>query len=187
MKLKCLFLTVAALLFLFNGCNKDAFFGEEPDVVLKKANVPIPLKGEVCMTLNNEERIDVHFGSPDGPVVPGATLAKIAWLSGNMTHMGKLGEESWMECREGAYLDAVAFNQGKKIVVATYDARLFAANGNYIDLVSNIRIDRDAQTLTADYLITGGSGNFENAAGSGLLSGTVHCWDVEGTLEYPRD
>ncbi len=187
MKLKCFFLTVAALLFLFNGCNKDAFFSEEPEVVLKKANVPIPLKGETCMVSGSEDRIAVHFGSPTGPIVPGATVVKYTSLYGNLTHMGKLGEESWMEGREGAYLDAVAFSQGKKIVVATYDARLFAANGDYIDIVSNIRIDRDNGTITGENTITGGSGRFENAAGSGTLNGVLPCWDVDGTLEFPRD
>ena len=186
MKLKCLILTIAAFLLVFNGCNKDAFFDEEPDVVLKKANVPIPFKGDLCMTPDNEVRIAVHFGSPTGPIVPGTTMAKIAWLSGNATHVGKLSEQSFMTCREGAYLDAVAFSQGKKILYATYDARIFAANGDYVDMVSAIRIDGSAQTLTADYTITGGSGRFENAAGSGLLSGELHCWHVEGTLEYPR-
>ena len=187
MKLKCLFLTIAAFLFLFNGCNKDAFFGEESDLVLKKANVPIPFKGETCMSTDNVERIAVHFGSPDGPIVPGATVAKFASLSGNMTHMGKLDEQSWMEGREGAYIDAVAYSQGMTIVVATYDVRLFAANGDYIDGISNIRIDRSNQTITGINTMSGGSGRFENATGNSTLSGVIPCWYIDGTLEYPRD
>ena len=180
MKLKCLFFTVATLLFLFNGCNKDAFFGEEPELYLKKANVPIPFKGDICMTPDNEVRIPVHWGSPDGPIVPNVTLAKIAWLFGNATHLGKLDEQSFMTCHEGAYTDG-------SFLYATYDVMLFAANGDYIEGISNIKIKSSAQTLTADYIFTGGSGRFENAVGSGLLSGELHCWNVEGTLEYPRD
>lgn len=185
MKTKCLFLVVFTVLFLFNGCNNDAFFGEEPDFILKKANVPILVKGETCMVSDSEDRIAVHFGSPDGPIVPGATVVKYTFLYGNLTHIGKLGIESWMEGREGAYLDADAFSQGKKIVLATYDIRLFAANGDYTDLISNIRIDRDNQTITGEFTITGGSGRFENVAGTGTLSGVIPCWDIDGTLEFP--
>ena len=180
MKLKCLILTIAAFLLVFNGCNKDAFFDEGSDVVLKKANVPIPFKGDLCMTPDNEVRIPVHWGSPDGPIIPNVTLAKIAWLYGNATHMGKLSEESFMTCHEGAYTDG-------SFLYATYDVWLFAANGDHIEGISNIKINSGAQTLTADYTFTGGSGKFENVTGIGLLSGELHCWDVEGTLEYPRD
>lgn len=187
MKLKFLFLIIAALLFLFNGCNKDAFFDEETSVELKKAKVPIPLKGEVCMIDNPDDRIPVHFWNPEGDVVPGATVVGIAFLYGNLTHMGKLDEQSYMTGREGAYLDYDAYLQGKTIVVATYDSWLFAANGDYIQIVSNIKIDRGAQTITGNYTITGGSGKFVNAAGKGSFSGVLPCWNAEGTLEYPRD
>jgi hypothetical protein len=179
MKTKCFFLIVTTLVLLF-GCNKDAFFGEEPELTLKKANVPIPFKGELCMTPDNEIRIPVHWGSPDGPIVPNLTLAKIAWLFGNATHLGKLDEQSFMTCQEGAYTDG-------SFLYATYDIKLFAANGDYIEGISIITINSEAKTLTADYHFTGGSGRFENVTGSGLLSGELHCWDVEGTLEYPRD
>lgn len=187
MKLKCLFLTVATLLILINGCNKDAFFGEEQDLVLKKANIPIPMKGEICMIDNDVDRIPVHFGSPDGPIVPSANLVRTTFLYGNLTHMGKLDEQTLMIGREGAYIDANAYAEGKTIVVATYDARLFAANGDYVDLISNIRINRDTQSITGDWKITGGSGRFENTTGIGKLNGILPCWDVEGTLEFPRD
>ena len=180
------YLFVIAML-LFAGCEKDEMFNENMNIPeLKKAKVPIPLKGEICMIDNEVDRIPVHFGSPDGPVVSGATVVRNAFLYGNLTHMGKLDEQSSMTGREGAYLDAAAYSEGKIIVVATYDGRLFAANGDYIDLVSNIRIDRGAQTISADYTITGGSGRFENAAGNGFLSGLLPCWDSEGTIVYSR-
>ena len=194
MKLKCLFLTVAALFFLFNGCNKDTFFDDESNLEffddesnpeLKKANVPIPLKGEVCMIENEIDRMPVY--GPNGQPLPNVALAKTALLYGNLTHLGKLDERSSMIGQDGAHLDLQAFSQGKIVIIAVYDVRLFAANGDYIDGFSNIRIDKSAQNFSADFTITSGSGNFENVTGSGLLSGEIHRWDVEGTLEFPRD
>jgi len=187
MKNKVIFLAFASMLLLYAGCSKDAFFDEQSDVVLKSANVPIPFKGETCMVTDSEDRIAVHFGSPEGPIVPGATVVKFTTLNGNLTHVGNLDEQSWMEGREGAYIDAVAYSQGKTIVVATYDVRLIAANGDYIDGISNIRIDRSNQTITGENTITGGSGRFENVAGISTLSGIIPCWDIKGTLEFQRD
>lgn len=175
-------------LFILAGCSKDTFIGNEPAVNLKKAKVPIPSKGEMCMTDNDEEgRLAVHMGSPDGDVIPGVDIAKAAWLYGNMTHTGKLQEQSAMTGREGAYLDLEAYSEGKLVVVATYDARIYSANGDYFDVVSNIRIDvtdPDNKIITGDTNITGGSGRFENVTGIGVLSGIIPCWDIDGTIVY---
>lgn len=122
------FIAIFSLAMLF-GCTNDILTDE--NLELKKANVPIPVKGEVCMIDNDTDRIPVHFGSPDGPIVSGATVVRIAALYGNMSGMGKLDVQSWMEGHEGAYLDAVAYSEVNIIVVATYDARLIAANGDF--------------------------------------------------------
>jgi hypothetical protein len=183
MKTKCLFLTVITFLFLFTGCNKDAFFDEETELTLKSANVPIPLKGEICM-VSNDDRLDVHYGNPDGPVIAAIDLSRTAWLTGNMNHTGKLNEQSFMIGREGAYLDATAYSQGKIIIVATYDAWIVTANRDYLDIVSEIEIDAtdpSHRIITGEYTIAGGSGKWENTAGSGILSGIIPCWNVEGT------
>jgi hypothetical protein len=188
MKIKCLFLTVAALLFLFNGCNKDALFDEEPEVTLKAAKVPVPSKGNICMEYNYDVPLMPVDGTPYGPI-PQLFMSGEAWLSGNVTHMGKLREESWMK-GISAYLDKDALSQGKVIIVAVYDAIMYGANGDYIELISNIRVDvTDPETrlITGDWVLTGGSGKFKDAISSGTLSGNLPCWNSEGTIEFPRD
>ena len=188
MKLKFLFLTVAALLFLFNGCNKDTFFEEESNIELKKANVPIPFKGEVCMEYNYDVPLMHVDGTPYGPI-PDLYLSGEAWLSGNVTHMGKLTDESWMK-GINASLDMEALSKGRVIIVAVYDAIMYAAKGDYIELLSNIRIDAtdpENRTITGEYNVIGGTGRFENAVGSGIFSGDLPCWSSEGTIEYPRE
>jgi len=180
------FFAVSILLFVGSGCNKDPFFTEEPELTLKSANVPIPLKGEICM-VSNDDRLDVHYGNPDGPVIAAIDLSRTAWLTGNMNHTGKLNEQSFMTGREGAYLDATAFSQGKIIIVATYDARIVAANGDYLDIVSEIEIDATDSShriISGEYIVTGGIGKYKNVTGKGTLNGVLPCWDVEGTLKY---
>jgi hypothetical protein len=187
MKLKCFFLTVAALLFLFNGCNNDTFFGEEPEVTLKAAKVPVPLKGKICMEYNYDVPLMAVDGTPYGPI-PQLFMSGEAWLSGNLTHMGKLREESWMK-GISAYLDMDALSQGKVIIVAVYDAVMYAANGDYTEVISNIRVDvtdQENKTITGDWVETGGSGKFEDVIGSGTLSGILPCWNSEGTVEFPN-
>jgi len=188
MKLKCLFLTVATLMFIFNGCNKDAFFDESSDVVLKKANVPVPFKGEICKTNNDDVPLMPVEGTPFGQI-PALYVTGESWLSGNLTHMGKLSEESYMVAISAA-LDKSALSQGKLIIAAIYEAHAFAANGDEVISLSKISIDatdRNNWILSGEYTVTGGSGRFENAAGSGVLSGTAACWDMLGTAEFPRD
>ena len=188
MKLKCLFLTVATLLFLFYGCNKDAFFGEEPDVVLKRAHVPVPSKGEICMTYNNDVPLRHVDGTPYGPI-PDLYVSGEAWLSGHMSHMGKLGDESWMRSIS-AQLDMEALSKGKVVIAAVFEAFCFGASGDYTVGLTNIRLDvtdREHWTITGVWELTGGSGKYENTIGSGVLSGDIPCWYMEGTLESKGD
>jgi len=186
MKTKNLILSAAMLLFLVVGCNKDEFYDEESELTLKSANVPIPMKGEMCMTYNHDVPLRHVDGTPYGPI-PDLYVSGEAWLTGNMTHMGKLSEESWMRSIS-AQLDMDALSQGRVVIAAVFEATVYGANGDYTQLITQVRLDvtdPDHWTITGDWEITGGSGRYENNIGSGVLSGDLPCWDVEGTLVCP--
>lgn len=188
MKNKVLFFIAAALLLLISGCNNDSFFEEPSDVVLKKANVPIPSKGEICMTYNYDVPLMHVEGTPYGPV-PEVHISGSAWLSGHMTHMGKLDNQSYMT-GISAKLDKDALAQGKVIILAVYESFVFGASGDYSVCLSHIIIDAtdpEIRTISGFWEVTGGSGKYENSVGSGMLSGTLPCWYMDGTVEYPRD
>lgn len=183
MKRLCIIIAVIPVMLLLAGCNQDPFMEEGTDVTLKEAAVPIPLKGEMCMISNEEDRIPV-----EGPI-PGISLSRTASLNGNFTHMGKLKEESNMVATS-AYLDTEALSQGKIVIVAIYEARLYSANGDYADLISPIRIDvtnKDQKIITGEFTFLGGSGKWENLAGGGTFSGIIPCWEVNGTLEFSKE
>ena len=186
-KLICL-LIVSLVVF---SCSKDILTDENPD--LKKANVPIPFKGEMCMTYNFDVPLMPVAGTPvtkpSGEVlIPKLFLAGEAWLAGHGTHTGELQAQSLMKGKS-AYLDMESLQKGKVVLVAIFEGTLYAANGDILYFASPIRIDAtdpENRTITGTWLITGGSGKFENAIGSGILNGLLPCWVTDGTLEYHR-
>lgn len=179
---------VAALLLLA-GCAKDDMFNETQGLPeLKKAKVPIPSKGEICMVYNHDVPLRHVDGTPYGPI-PDLYVSGEAWLSGQMTHMGKLSEESWMRSIS-AQLDKDALSEGKVVIAAVFEATSYGASGDYTVGLSNVRLDvtnPDQWTITGFWEITGGSGKYENSTGSGVLSGSLPCWEMEGTVQIPRD
>jgi len=183
-KLICLMFVSFVMLF---SCSKDMLTDENP--VLKKAKVAIPNKGEICMTYNYDVPLMPVEGTPIGPI-PKLYLSGAAWLTGHSTHMGEFIPGQTYMTGLHAELDLAALlNDKKVIIVAEYEAILTGDNGDHIDLLSHIRIDAtdpSNRTITGDYVVTGGSGNFENATGIGVLNGLLPCWDFDGTLEYPR-
>ena len=190
--LKILLVLVAVVL---SGFSKNMLTDE--NVALKKTNVRIPLKGVICMTWNYDVPSLPVAGTPvtntSGEVlIPQLYLSGAAWLTGHSTHMGEFIPEQTHMTGLHAELDMVALSTGKVIIAGEYEAILTGDNGNHIDLLSQIRIDvTDPSnwtnwTITGNYQVTGGSGKFENASGSGVLNGLLPCWDFEGTLEYPR-
>ncbi len=180
-KLAC-FISIVSLVMLF-GCSKDILTDENPE--LKKATIPIPSKGEICMMYNHDVPLRHVEGTPYGNIIPDLYVSGEAWLSGNMTHMGKVSEESWMRSIS-AQLDMAALSQGKVIISAVFEAFCFGASGDYTEGLTNVRLDvtnPDQWTITGDWEITGGSGKYENTVGSGVLSGDIPCWEMEGTVQ----
>jgi len=193
--MKTLEILLVLVAVVLAGFSKDMLTNENVD--LKKANVPIPLKGEMCMTWNYDVPSLPVAGTPvtkpSGEVlIPQLDMSGAAWLTGHSTHMGEFIPEQTHMTGLHAELDMAALLNGKVIIAAEYEAILTGNNGNHIDLLSQIRIDvTDPSnwtnwTITGNFQVTGGSGKFENATGSGVLNGLLPCWDFEGTLEYPR-
>jgi hypothetical protein len=186
MKKTAFFLIVfTAILFSFSNDPLT-----EENLILTKAKVPVPLKGIVCMSDNtlrmpvaNTPVIDPGTGKV---LVPALDLAAFAVLSGHSTHMGILKAGSSMT-GVSAELDLSALARHRIVITGEYKGRLTGANGDYIDLVSSIIIDAtdpSNRTITGTFTLTGGSGNFENVSGGGVLNGIIPCWNIEGQLEY---
>lgn len=189
---------IFSLVMLFS-CSKDGLNFENPDLNykipdLENVKVPVPMKGEMCMTYNFDVPLRHVEGTPvlnpEGEtVIPDLYLSGASWLSGNLTHFGKLQEQSPMKSLS-AYLDMEALSKGRVVCVAVFEATIIAANGDAINVLTPVRIDvtDDPQwSITGEFTVTGGSGKFENATGCGVLDGDLlPCWNVDGTIVFPR-
>ena len=167
------------------GCTRDTT--DDESVILKRANVPIPCKGVVCMIeKEGVDRLPVFFPDTEKPV-PGVTLSSEAWLYGHMAFVGNIREESAMTGLV-AYLDMDAYAEGRIVLTADYVGRMYSANGDYFDFFSPIVIEiiDGEKHITGTVTITSGCGKFENATGTSTLSGIVPCWDVVGKWEFSR-
>jgi len=183
-------LLAISLVMLFS-CSKDTLTDENPD--LKKAKVPIPMKVEICMISNTTvDSIDVENTPVLGPsgqvLIPALGLSGAAWLSGHGTLIGEMIQEESTMVGHDAYLDMDAlFTTGRVVIVAVYEGRITAANHDYFDFISNIRIDAtdpSDRVITGDVSITNGTGKFEGMTGKSNLYGILPCWRVEGTVKF---
>ena len=194
---KLVFLMIVSFGMLFS-CSKDVLNDENTD--LKKAKVPIPFKMEFCMNPNPELNFHVEntpFLDPASGevIIPDLYMVHECWLSGYGTHFGELIKEQSSMTAKSAYLDLNALlTEHKVVTVAVYEFRITAANGDYCDGISHIRIDWTNHSgldiagavITGDVELLGGIGKFEDASGTSVLNGILPCWHTEGTLEYPR-
>ena len=127
MKIKCLFLTVIALLLLVvNGCNKDEFIGEEPGVNLKSAELKmLPISWDLNVVLTEFDFVNGHPTPTGGPV------------EGIISHLGKLKGKS--------YWDAYSYIRDDEATPSTVDygitGKLVAANGDELNFTCNTIID----------------------------------------------
>jgi hypothetical protein len=186
--MKTLVYLFAIAMLLFAGCAKDEMFDHgSNNLELKKANVPIPDKGEVCMIPDTTVLLPVTLG-PNGPLLPKIIMYKYALLTGHSTHYGKFGEQTSMS-GNWAYLDKEALSHGKKIIVSEYEVFTYAANGDYTIGISESRIDvtdPNNKIITGTIETISGNGRFENVVGSGEINGILPCWTIEGTIEYVK-
>ena len=106
---------ITAMLLLITGCNKEDFFGEEPEVDLKSAELKmLPVSWDLQVVLTEFEFINGRPTPTGGPV------------EGILSHLGKL--------KEGSYWKAYRYIRNDDIFPSTVDygisGKLVAANGD---------------------------------------------------------
>lgn len=162
MKLKCLFLTVVALLFVFTGCNKDAFFDEGSDANLKSAELKmVSISWDINVLLD-------EFGINSGEYTPiGKTV------EGTISHLGKLdGASFWKALRYDRYNDVpypyIDYKITGKLVAANGDELNFSTEGFMYTYGNENGVNWDEKMY-----FSGGTGRFENVVGEGDAIGVL--------------
>lgn len=189
--MKTLKILLVIVFVIFSGFARDSQTDE--NLLLKRAVVPVPLKATMCIIEANQnmpvEGTPV-IGAKGDILVPELFLISTASLGGHGTHLGNFIVEQSSMTGVSAHLDFGALSQGKIVLIADYYGTITAANGDHFDFEASIEIDATDRTqggiITGTYSVSGGSGRFENAGGSGVLNGRIPCWNIEGTLEFSR-
>lgn len=161
MKTKCSILGLIALLFLFTGCNKDEFFGEEPDSNLKSAIVKmVPINGDLHVVLTKFDMVNEHPTPIGGPV------------EGIVSHLGLL--------MEGSYWEAISYVRHDDLDPSTVDydieGKLIAANGDELNFTTVgiiTHLGPVSGTWVGMMYFSGGTGRFENAVGEAESQGVL--------------
>jgi hypothetical protein len=152
------------LLLILSGCFKSNDFLEIPDDPLMEN-----YKKAIEKPFN--ANLSFEIGMPDGESCDApqseATNVRLGFdYSGNATHMGAI-TGSFSHCIDNIFPPAYAYN-GIGLWIAANGAEVYFE----YDLSIYIDFNTFQSTVTGPYTITGGTGRFANASGSGTITGT---------------
>lgn len=108
--------------------------------------------------------------------VPGETVAGAD--SGKATHLGKY--QSTLELLVLPIFDGPFFI-GIKFVGPT---TIHASNGDLVESILDVDLDLATNSITGIFTVTGGTGRWDGASGSGDVSGAVN---ADGTFSYTTE
>lgn len=166
------------MMIMLVACNKDRFIQDE-QLVLKKANVPVPLKADFCMTPNMNLPPVLIEGLPANlstSYLPGG-----GWLSGNSTHTGVVQMTESAMTSVSAHFDF----QNMKIVWGI-TGKVTAANSDYYYYDATLNINPQDKSFTGEVNMRDGVGKFDGATGTVEMVGQGMCWHAEGTMIFSR-
>ena len=161
MKFKLFLIAIVTLVFVFNGCNKDALLDEDPNANLKSAELKmLPVEWDLHVLLT-------EFAFPDGHPTPTGGP-----IGGIVSHLGQL--------KEGSHWQAYRYIRDDNVTPSTIDygisGKLVAANGDelYLNIEGYIyhRDPVEAEWIGKMYF-SGGTGRFENAVGDADSNGWI--------------
>ncbi len=157
--MKYLSLLFTATVILFSACQKETMWFDsetENPVSFKNPEVEKPFKAV----------IDFEIALPDDQECNDEAETRLGFvLSGNASHIGSLSG-SFFHCVNLV----MPFSAGQGL------GTLVAANGDIVYIEYNLDIVIDFETwqstITGPYSVSGGTGRFVNASGTGEISGS---------------
>lgn len=180
------------LMMMLIACNSDPFVQDEP-FMLKKANVPIPMKADFCAVPDmSSTMILIPIPGLD-PNDPYNYMPSKMFVSGNATLMGQvITEKSICEVTEFTFLletdeqnNAVPFLMQKGTGVMT------AANGDNYQIHWWVKTSLPSWNYIGEVEIHDGTGKFEGATGTVSMIGKIdlathtNCWTADGQIVFP--
>ena len=178
-------------MFLFAACSKDDTFIERFDSFKlekthKRANVPIPFKGDFCGVPDMESEPG-SITLPNGITIEFCTRMII---SGTGTHLGRVDGSgtSYYEVDNTQFVP----ENGLPFMMQSGTGKMVAANGDSFEFTWWAKISLLDRKWVGEFEIIPGSGTgkFEGSSGSFESVGQadpvehINCWFSEGYLIY---
>jgi hypothetical protein len=188
--MKTLIYLFATAMFLFAGCAKDGIFTENAvNPELKKAEVPVPFRVELCGTPDMESEFKLLPIPGIDPGDPNNYYATRMFLSGIVTHLGNVdSENSYTEIENMVFI----IENGSPFLQQTGGGKMVAANGDYYEFTNWVKMALPSLSYTcgSEIIPGSGTGRFKGISGSTTGIGQVdrvnhtNCWTAEGRMEY---
>ena len=188
--MKTLISFFAIVMVFFAGCAKDYTINEEINSVeLKKANVPIPFKADLCAVPDMNGEFYLYPIPGIDPSDPNNYCASRMLIGGNGTHLGIVyPETSYYE------VDSTVFvmEDGHPFFLQSGTGKFVAANGDKFEVTWWAKISLPDRNWVGEFEIIPGSGTGKFEGVSGLLPAVgqanpaehKNCWTTEGYLEF---
>ena len=172
-------------MLLFAGCAKDEIFSENAgNNELKKANVPIPFRAELCGTPDMESEL-LPMPIPNS----NSYTRKGKFLNGIVTHVGIVdSEKSYSEITSMQFI----MEEGKPFLLQAGTGIIVAKNGDSYRFngLTKVSLPDLSFTSTTEIIPGSGTGRFEGISGYTSGGGQVDvvnnttCWVNEGWMIY---
>ena len=189
--MKTLISFFAIVMVFCAGCAKDYTSDENfSSVELKKANVPIPFKADMC-AVPDMASDPVFLPIPgNDPANPSSYCKKRMVISGTGTHLGSVAGSgtSYYE------VDGTDFmvEESKPLLYQYGTGILVGANGDSFEFTWWVKSYLPEQNWEGEFEITPGSGTGKFLGISGVLPSIgqatsvehINCWTSEGFIEF---
>lgn len=180
------------LMMMLIACNSDPFVQDEP-FMLKKANVPIPMKADFC-TVPDMSSTMILIPIPGlDPNDPNNYMPSKMFVSGNATLMGQvITEKSICEVTEFTFfLETDDQNNSVPFLMQKGTGVMTAANGDNYQIHWWVKTSLPSWNYIGEVEIHDGTGKFEGATGTVSMIGKIdlatqaNCWTADGQIVFP--
>jgi hypothetical protein len=188
--MKTLIYLFVVVMLLFAGCAKDDMFTSNmktPSPELKRANVPVPMKTDLCAVPDPTSSPILKPKPGLDPNDPNSYIPSVMIISGTGTHLGKIDSEKSYYRIEVFSLTMV---NGVLHAYQAGDGFLAGSNGDGFNYTWWAKTSMTTLEYFGETILVGGTGKFEGCSGTTIMAGKVdqlngtNCWTADGHIKF---
>lgn len=188
--MKTLISFFAVAMLFFAGCAEDYTFNDDSaSVELKRANVPIPFKADICAVPDMESDFILLPIPGIDPSNPENYYASRTLMRGTGTHLGNLDPEaSYYETESTVFF----MEAGHPFLVQSGIGEFVGANGDSFGVTWWAKISLPDRNWVGEFVVIPGSGTGKFGGISGILESIgqanpeehTNCFTSDGYIQY---